>query len=232
MSCDAKREYLEREGDAYFERNFDAQKVHGESIGVKLFYNFILCQVRGGVYAIRDKKVLEIGCCYGYNLAYLESQCDFKCYGVEPSPKAVSYGKQIFKDKIEIIQGTADELRFEDEFFDVVIVGTCLYQVDRVLLEQVLKEIDRVLVRGGFLVISDFDTPVPYKVDNKHNAMTPTFKDNYGDMFLHRPFSYSLAEKRSYTFGGDFAFSTNVQERMSTQILYKEKELYYCSMEA
>ena len=60
MSCDAKREYLEREGDAYFERNFDAQKVHGESIGVKLFYNFILCQVRGGVYAIRDKKVLDL----------------------------------------------------------------------------------------------------------------------------------------------------------------------------
>ena len=49
MSCDAKREYLEREGDAYFERNFDEQKVHGESIGVKLFYNFILCQVRGGI---------------------------------------------------------------------------------------------------------------------------------------------------------------------------------------
>lgn len=227
MVCDAKREYLESEGDSYFERNFNVQKVHGKSVGTKLFNDFISNQAGIGGYITKDKKVLEIGCCYGYNLAYLESQCNFKCYGIDLSKKAVSYGKQIFKDKIEIIQGTADELTFGDGFFDVVIAGTCLYQVDRALLAKVLEEIDRVLLTGGFLVISDFDTPVPYKVDNKHNVLTPTFKDNYGDMFLHRPFSYSLVEKRSYTFGGDFVFSMNIQERMSTQILYKEKELYW-----
>lgn len=114
------------EGDAYFERNLEAQKVNGATKGVKLFYDFVMCQVDGG-YVTKDKKVLEIGCCYGYNLAYLESQCHFKCYGIEPSKKAVSYGNQIFKDKILIKQGTADELTFEDDFFDVVIVGTCLY---------------------------------------------------------------------------------------------------------
>ena len=227
MSCDAKKMYLQMEGDAYFERNLEAQKVNGATKGVRLFDDFVMCQVDGGGYVTKDKKVLEVGCCYGYNLAYLESRYDFKCYGIEPSKKAVSYGNQIFKDKIIIKQGTADELTFEDNFFDVVIVGTCLCQVDRILLANTLTEIDRVLRNGGFLVINDFDTPFPCRRDNRHNTATPVFKDNYGEMFLHRPYNYSLVEKRTYDFGGSLAFPVDVQERVSTQILYKEKEMYY-----
>lgn len=231
MACDAKREYLEREGDSYFERNFNTQKNHGESVGIKLFYEFICRQMAGEGYIAKGKRVLEIGCCYGYNLSYLNNKCGFDCYGIEPSNKAILYGREIYKNQIEITQGTVDNIKYHDEFFDIVIVGTCLYQVDRILLAKALEEIDRVLVKGGFLIVSDFDTPVPCKIENKHNAMTPTFKDNYGDMFLHRPYGYSLVEKKSYTFGGNFVFSANIQERMSTQILYKEKELFYCSMD-
>lgn len=78
------------------------------------------------------------------------------------------------------------------------------------------------------MVITDFDVPVPCKRENRHNQLTPTYKANYGDMFLHMPYKYFLIEKKSYMFGGREIFSEDIQERMSAQILYKEKgNLYY-----
>lgn len=41
--------YLQMEGDAYFERNLEAQKVNGATKGVRLFDDFVMCQVDGGV---------------------------------------------------------------------------------------------------------------------------------------------------------------------------------------
>lgn len=217
----AKDEYLKNEGDAYFERNFELQKQQDASVGVKLFYDFFCNQMSGG-YFPDGKKLLEIGCCYGYNLAYLKKNLDFCGYGIEPSRKAIAYGKQLFGDSIELVHGTADNLPYADDFFNVVLVGTCLYQVDRTLLVRTLAEIDRVLMNGGFLVISDFDPPFACKRENKHNNLTPVYKDNYGDMILHAPFNYVLVEKRSYSFGGALVFPIDIQDRMSTQILYKE----------
>ncbi len=225
---DAKTEYLQFEGDNYFERNLEKNQQREATLGAQLLYGFISSQMRGGGYSPQGKKMLEIGCCYGYNLAYFYDKCGFSCYGVEPSGKAIRYGKQLFNNKVEFLQGTADELKYKDKFFDVVMVGTCLYQVDRALLRRTLSEIDRVVADGGFLVISDFDTPVPCKRENKHNQLTPTYKDNYGDMFLRFPYKYTLIEKKTYLFNGAFIFSDDIQERMSTQILYKEKgNLYY-----
>lgn len=41
--------YLQMEGDAYFERNLEAQKVNGATKGVRLFDDFVMCQVDGGM---------------------------------------------------------------------------------------------------------------------------------------------------------------------------------------
>lgn len=227
MRHDAKMEYLQFEGDNYFERNFNKNSQKETTMGAQLFYEFISRQIGGG-YSVQSKRMLEIGCCYGYNLAYFFDKCGFSCYGIEPSGKAIEYGKQQYNTKVDFLQGTADDLKYVDKFFDVVLVGTCLYQVDRALLRRTLSEIDRVLDCGGFLVISDFDTPVPCKRENKHNELTPTYKDNYGDMFLRFPYKYTLVEKKSYSFNGEFIFSEDIQERVSTQILYKEKgNLFY-----
>ncbi len=224
MQYDAKREYMKQEGDAYFRRNFNQEEIVKASIGTKLFHEFISKQMCVGDCA--NKKLLEIGCCYGYNLAYLNNECGFESYGIEPSGEAIAYGENLFGDKIEFSQGTVDNLPYEDDFFGVVIVGFCLYQVDRKLLARALSEIDRVLISGGYLVISDFDTPVPCKRENKHNYLTPTYKDNYGDMFRHLPYRYTLIEKKTYSSDGDFIFLDDIQERVSTQIFYKEKDFY------
>lgn len=71
-----------------------------------------------GGYSPKDKKLLEIGCCYGYNLSFLNEKCGFAGYGIEPSDKAIAYGKQLFGNKIEFVQGTADGLPYSDDYFE------------------------------------------------------------------------------------------------------------------
>jgi ubiquinone/menaquinone biosynthesis C-methylase UbiE len=90
----------------------------------------------------------------------------------------------------------------------------------RFMMMKSIYEVDRVLRQGGFLVITDFDTPVKYVRDNKHNEHLPVYKDNYAHVF--ESLGYTLVEKHSYSHNGD-CFAVDVQERVSTQILYKEK---------
>lgn len=53
VQYDAKKEYLQSEGDSYFERNFESHNHTDASIGVKLFYNFICNQIGGGLFPKR-----------------------------------------------------------------------------------------------------------------------------------------------------------------------------------
>ena len=52
--------------------------------------------------------------------------------------------------------GTADQLDFEDKYFDFVIFWFCLYLCDRDDLFQIAKETDRVIKNEGFIIVLDF----------------------------------------------------------------------------
>lgn len=134
---------------------------------------------------------------------------------------AVDFGNKRYPEVI-LSQGTADELKFEDSFFDIVILGFCMYQVDRKLIAKIIEEVDRVLKQEGLLVITDFETPLSYKRRNIHTVAAPTFKCDYAKMFCNS-LGYSLIEKRMFSQEQE-CFSKDVQERISTQILYKEPE--------
>lgn len=220
----AKEEYLTVEGDAWFERNCEDTK-ENENIGIHLFCEFYE-KMRPKL--ISDyHNVLEIGCSYGYGLAYLIKKYDFMCNGIDPSNKAIKYGKQLYEtlvleQKLKLIQGTSDDLPYENNSMDVVFFGFCLYQVERDLLMRSMYEADRVLRKGGLIVITDFDTPVNYKRINKHNWKCPTWKMDYAKMFLSNACGgYTLVEKRTYSHESD-GFTPDIQERVSTQFLYKE----------
>lgn len=121
---------------------------------------------------------------------------------------------------IELIQGTADSLPFDDEQFNIVIVGFCLYWVDRKYIMKSICEIDRVLKTGGYIFLEDFDTKIPRMRINKHNTDMYTYKMNYADLFLANP-QYYLCSKEYFSHGKN-KFDADVQERISAQILYKD----------
>lgn len=146
-------------------------------------------------------------------------------YGVDPSKKAIQYGKKRIDDlnyPIELFQGTSDELPFPDNMFQIVVLGFCLFWVDRKYLFRTVAEVDRVLQTGGILLINDFDTIVPYKRMNCHNKDAFTYKMDYSRLWLSNP-QYYLIGKMNYSHESETMFHADIQERVSATILYKEE---------
>lgn len=220
----AKEEVLRQEGNSYFERNLKGGKID-VSIGCRLFGDF-LDDYAG---SMSNKKVLEVGCCYGYNLLWLCERYGLEGYGIEPSEEAVSYGKKLLVDesntRVVLQQGTADTLPFPDEHFDIVLMGFCVFWVDRKYLLRAVAEADRVLKAGGLLAAWDFDTKLPYKRNNIHNAHVPTYKYDLAKLYCGNP-QYSLVEKRSFSHSGK-GFHKDIQERCALNVLYKEETPLY-----
>jgi len=169
-------------------------------------------------------EILEIGCSSGYNLAYLCARHNLEGFGIEPSREAIREGTEWAAEhsevKLHLSVGTSDDLPFEDDLFDIVIFGFCLYCTDRRYLLRSVSESDRVLKHGGFLVIDDFQVPTACRRPNKHDNNLFTFKYDYAQLFLSDP-CYSLIERTSYSHSS-MGFASEIQERISTSILYKE----------
>lgn len=225
MLKNGKDVFVNGEADAWFLRNYETiQKRMSSSGEPSPKYSSILTYLIRQGYKDRPCKILEIGCSYGYNLMYLKNRLSVgggvEAYGVEPSKMAVEKAAELYGDSIHVIAGTSDSLPFDDQMFDVCILGFCMLWVDRRYLFRSVAEADRVLKNGGHLFIIDFDTKIPYIRDNIHNPDAFTYKMQYANLFLANP-QYVCTLKESFSHSG-MDFAKEIQERISLVALYKD----------
>lgn len=199
------------EGDRYFERNRSAYQ---DEVGAELTPGLALC-LR---YLQPDSKMLEIGCANGMNLAHLAQATGCLGYGLDPSIQAIESGRSQFPS-LQLTVGTADTLPYPDGYFNLVLLGFCLYVIDRALLPRIVAEVDRVLADKGVLVITDFDPDVPTRRPYQHCPGVFSFKLDYARLFTAYP-QYSLVDKLSYSHSGD-VFELDSDKRLTTQVLFK-----------
>ncbi|MBN2422932.1 class I SAM-dependent methyltransferase [Candidatus Woesearchaeota archaeon] len=83
----------------------------------------------------KTDKLLDVGCGTGFCFDFFKC----KCYGVEPSKELLSQCKN---KEVKLIKGKAEELPFEDDFFDIVISVTAIHNFDDI--EKSFKEMKRV----------------------------------------------------------------------------------------
>lgn len=222
----AKEVILQSEGDAWFERNKGVIGMENAnesyvSTGCKLFEDILQ---KTELFFKEGAKVLEIGSSFGYNLMFLNKKYPWEYVGIEPSKKAVDYGNSLSKQNgcnVTLHRGTADELPFENTTFDIVMMGFCMYNLDRKYLYRAIAEIDRVIKVNGLIAIWDFDTKLPYKRENIHEKDVPTYKLDVSNLFCGNP-QYTLIEKRSFSHAGE-SFCEDMQERCALHVFYKEK---------
>jgi ubiquinone/menaquinone biosynthesis C-methylase UbiE len=207
-----KNIFVNGESDNWFFRNKEFLLNQKEFIDV----NEILC------YIGESNNILEIGCSNGTKLNYIEKKLpnlNLSLFGIDPSVKSIEDGQSKFSN-LKLAVGTSDLLNYQDDFFDVVIVGFCLYLVDRNLIFKTISEIDRVLKQNGFLVITDFETPFPIKKPYIYREGVYSYKNNYSNFFVGGG-HYNLLRKIHFSHS-DLIFESNFNERISSSILYKE----------
>ncbi len=93
-------------------------------------------------------KNLDVACGTGRFLTYAD-------YGVDLSPEMVNVSRQKYPQK-SISVGNATSLDVEDSFFDNVTSFHLMMHLDKVLLVQILDEVNRVCKKDGYFI---FDIP-------------------------------------------------------------------------
>lgn len=115
-----------------------------------------------------DKDVLEVACGAGIGLGHL-MKCSKSVKAGDITPELVGIANGYYQGRIEIIELDAEDLLFDDNSFDVVILFEAIYYLNNV--DVFLNECKRVLRSNGAILIAsankdlyDFN-PSPYSVN-------------------------------------------------------------------
>lgn len=96
------------------------------------------------------KKVLEIGCWTGQILSLLQNKA--KCTGIDIDKEAIAFARE--QRKGNFVTGSALNLPFNKEIFDIAIMSHVLEHLPRSNEDKAIGEAARVLKKGGFLALS------------------------------------------------------------------------------
>ncbi len=205
--------FLQSEGDAWFGRNIsslnnrqlpDADPLLTMLIEMPLWFD------------TPPPKILEIGCGDGSRLAWLQDHLIADCYGIEPSSLGVSTA---ISKGVHAIQGSADVLPFDDQHFDLILFGFCLYLCDREDLFRIASEANRVLRNPGWLGILDFYSPDFQSQPYHHREGINSYKMDYRQLFMWHP-SYECMNHK-VLHHEDLSYTDKANEWIGVSLLRK-----------
>lgn len=209
--------FLSSEGDQYYDRNRNKLAVGDQQSSDQVLADLARSN-------LQVQNILEIGCSNGWRLEALRNLYKARCFGIDPSSIAIHEGTALFPD-LSLCVGTADKLPFEDDKFDLVIFGFCLYLCDRTDLFAIPFEVDRVLVENGHIVILDFYPPFPYRNKYIHHSLLYSYKMDYSRLFTWNP-AYQIVSQTIFTHYG-LTRIDEPDERLSVAILRKNSQYAY-----
>jgi len=106
------------------------------------------------------ERVLEVGCGTGALLAQIrERYPESRLSGIDPVPEMLAIARRRLPAEIELREGWAERLPYEDGHFDLVVSCNVYHYIRQPL--EALAEMRRVLRVGGRLVITDWCDDYP-----------------------------------------------------------------------
>lgn len=131
----------------------------------------------------RNIKVLEVGANVGSQLVLLQKMGFKNLYGIELNSYAVEFSRTRTKN-INIIPGSAFDIPFKDNYFDLVFTSGVLIHINPKDIKEALHEIYRCSAKfiWGFEYYADKCTEVIYR-GNKNLLWKANFPQVYKDNF-------------------------------------------------
>ncbi len=132
--------------------------------------------------------ILELGAGGGINLQFYRPDKVEKVTGIDPSPELIDRARQagqISPIPFEIIGGMAENMPFEDDSFDTVLITFTLCTVSDQM--QSLSEVRRVLKPGGKLLYLEHGQAPDQGVHLWQRRIEPIWKPLAGGCHLTRP---------------------------------------------
>ena len=101
----------------------------------------------------KNKKILDLGCGYGWHCKYIANQGANHIIGTDISKKMLNVAKsKNFDEKIEYKLCAMEDLAFNKNSFDIIISSLAFHYIKD--FEPLIKNINEWLVIGGYLIFS------------------------------------------------------------------------------
>ena len=132
-------------------------------------------------------RVLEIGIGSGLNLPFYDARRVTKVWGLEPSPemsKMASAAVEAVAFDVEFVSAGGEQIPLDSESFDTVLMTFTLCTIPDA--ERALREIARVLKRGGQLLFCEHGAAPDAGVLRWQNRINPLWRQLAGGCHLNR----------------------------------------------
>lgn len=144
----------------------------------------------------KDIRILEIGCNTGMQLASLKGMGFTSLFGIELQEYAVQKAKE-YTEGINIIQGSAFDIPFKDDFFDLVFTSGVLIHIAPENLPKVFAEMYRCSKKyiWGFEYFAPSTTSINYRGNEGF-----LWKADYGGLIRDQFGNMKLVKQEFYPY--------------------------------
>ena len=132
-------------------------------------------------------RVLEVGMGSGLNLPFYDARRVTKVWGLEPSPemsKMASAAVEAVAFDVEFVSAGGEQIPLDSESFNTVLMTFTLCTIPDA--ERALREIARVLKRGGQLLFCEHGAAPDAGVRRWQNRINPLWRRLAGGCHLNR----------------------------------------------
>jgi len=144
----------------------------------------------------RDAKILEVGSNTGLQLVGLQRMGFTNLYGIELQPFAIELSKKKTRH-INIIKGSALDLPFKDEYFDLVFTSGVLIHISPDNLIKVMAEMVR--CTNAYLLGFEYYAKKLESISYRGNEDV-LWKADYASLFLNNFSNLELMKKEFYEY--------------------------------
>ncbi len=173
----------------------------------------------------RKAKVLDFGCGCGRVTRFLDSHKEVTAFGSDVNPDLVSWCSQSLRNTHTCLNQLSPPLDFPDQTFDLAFSLSVFTHLPEERAEEWLRELARVLVPGGILVVTTHGYPALNTIRDStiHHQMFQTDKmrtmaliDELGrKKYIHLTYQQELltAAKAGEDYGNTFIDPSYIYER-------------------